>query len=456
MKNFIASMFFFCGLFFAGLGLASNLVTVEVMDDSTTYGEVNDFSISPIDLSGIQKCDSNPIVVVKPIFSSESGSYPYEYISKSGYFSIWSAHQKSHPKMLFVDKGCVSISDLSSRFSSFVRKKNDGSYQLEGLLLIGRNASLLIDNTSLLLDNTSGALIVNLGSLTITDSKVYVKDSNAINEKFNSFILNWNPSDVYIKDSQIHGLGSSFKNGAGLVLSENKHSHDSGPSRLQISGSVISGNYVGLSVSSSLVQIDSTVFENNKKHSVVSRNSSMSFADSRVLNTIDGAGMVCRFTSSNVPAQINVSSSIFSYNSGSGFELTNEEGGSFPVSALIKDNTFVANEKNGVYVNSLVELNVIGNKFLSNKGHGLEFFSGSSEQVRLKPALFFDNYFLGNTASALSSKKYSRFILRGNTFKSSTLSFKVFGGGLRFYQDEILKPAISARAPVLVTMSGKK
>ena len=128
----------------------------------------------------------------------------------------WASRQNGFPHVVLIRSGKLSLSDLSRMVPSAVVQTAKNEYIARLPIVVGFDASLVIDAKSVLkLSIEKGSFLINVGNLFIVDSEVsgwsekqgmyskYTGDKKA----FRPFISSFGGSKTYVTDSTFHSLG---------------------------------------------------------------------------------------------------------------------------------------------------------------------------------------------------------------------------------------------------------
>lgn len=144
-----------------------------------------------------------------PLFSAQSGSWPFESFVHAGLFKVIAGYQTSHPRMIYIT-GDLTLAQVHQQVQqpNALRPHKDG-FLLSYPLMIAPGATLRIENTELYLFAHSGAAVINQGRLQINHAKVesYSGEEHAQNRAYRPFIMAWAGSQTRIVNSQLSRLG---------------------------------------------------------------------------------------------------------------------------------------------------------------------------------------------------------------------------------------------------------
>ncbi|UZE96309.1 right-handed parallel beta-helix repeat-containing protein [Alkalimarinus alittae] len=161
----------------------------------------------------------------------------------------WAKRQLSSPKIIEVESGLATLEDIANAVDSqYFEKLPNGAYIARLPILVGNNATLLIDGSdsntdsqnsesqkpqvTLLLSQDRGAFLVNDGLFFAINSRIVgwneKNNTNAYykeDTEFRPFFVSWGGSETYIADSAIESFGYFQSKSYGITFTQYKE-HD--------------------------------------------------------------------------------------------------------------------------------------------------------------------------------------------------------------------------------------
>ncbi len=161
----------------------------------------------------------------------------------------WAERQFSSPKTIEIDSGVATLEDIANAVDSqYFEKLRNGVYIARLPILVGNNATLLIDGSdsnaggqgnkpekpqvTLLLSQDRGAFLVNDGLFFAINSRIVgwseKNNTNAYykeDTEFRPFFVSWGGSETYIADSTIESFGYFQSKSYGITFTQYKE-HD--------------------------------------------------------------------------------------------------------------------------------------------------------------------------------------------------------------------------------------
>lgn len=180
-------------------------------------------------------------VLLKPLFTAERDSWPFEFISHTGQFALLAAYQPEHPRALYLSGGSMTLQALARQLSDprIIRPFKDG-YLLSYPVIVAADARFDVTGTSLYLSRDAGALIINRGALVIRDAAVEswpADQHTAQAANFRPYVLSWAGSKTLIENSQLSQLGYQAQLSTGVTLARHERQKSEPAAQLRVNSS---------------------------------------------------------------------------------------------------------------------------------------------------------------------------------------------------------------------------
>lgn len=198
------------------------------------------------------------------LFTSERGSWPFEFIGHTGLFALIADYQPEHPRAVQISAGSMTLEALTRRIGNpdVIRPFRDG-YLLSYPLIVSTNAQLDITNTRLYLSGSAGALIINRGAMVLRNAAVQPWQAEDVARQldvFRPFILSWAGSQMFVHDSQLSNLGYQAHLSTGITLARHESQIGGPDAELTVTGSRFTGIAVPLTAIRARLAIEDSEF----------------------------------------------------------------------------------------------------------------------------------------------------------------------------------------------------
>jgi poly(beta-D-mannuronate) C5 epimerase len=244
----------------------------------------------------------------RTMFSSQVGSWPFEPFVHNGLFRVIAGYQSSHPQALQIGAGQIDLAQLHRAVANpeILRPHKDG-YLLSYPLLIGADATLLVENTTLYLNSNSGSALINQGQLLLRHALVQswsgtqAEDILAENDQpgFRPFIVSWAGSFTLVENSTLSRLGYNAYLARGLSaarsVEQGKHLASA---RLWIRDSLFDQLSTAVDASGALLRVDGSRFERLQQYALDISDSQLQVQDNRIDQVRNNSGIRIRGRSS--------------------------------------------------------------------------------------------------------------------------------------------------------------
>lgn len=175
------------------------------------------------------------------LFTSEDGSWPFEFMAHTGLFALIADYQPEHPRAVQISGGSMTLENLARRIGNpdVIRPFRDG-FLLSYPLIVSTNAQLDIADTNLYLSGTAGALIINRGDLVLRNATLQSWQAEDVARQldvFRPFVLGWAGSRMFVHDSQLSNLGYQANLSTGITLARHERQIGGPDAELTITGS---------------------------------------------------------------------------------------------------------------------------------------------------------------------------------------------------------------------------
>lgn len=390
---------------------------------------------------------------LQPLYSSQSGSWPFESFVHAGLFKVIASFQTTHPRMLHISGGHLTLTQVQAQLgdSQALRPHKDG-YLLNYPLMVAPDASLSIENTTLYLNAHSGAAIINQGRLQLLNARVesFSGDRNQ-GRAYRPFIMAWAGSQTRIIDSQLSRLGYNAHLARGLSAARSAQQPASVPAaRLLIQGSQFE-QLSAVQLQDVDARIEDSSFQHMQLYALDAENSRLQLRGVKIENVRNHSGIRLRGNSQALLQDSTVrltGKAALELSAGSGIILAERnrlsQSGTSTVQLrdmapgallVLRDNQLAKAGLNLVDAQGPGRLLLRGNR-LEDANHAINLQNGVQ-------ALILENSFSRVEQSALKSERAKQILIGANVFDAKVILQKLFGGELLPIQSAIVEATIS-------------
>lgn len=398
---------------------------------------------------------------LQPLYSSQSGSWPFESFVHAGLFKVIGGYQVSHPKMLQIAGGHLTLTQVRQQLgSNEALKPHKDGYLLTYPLMIAPGASLSIENTTLYLYAHSGAAIINQGRLQVLGAKIESWSGEDSQERaYRPFIMAWAGSQTRIVDSQLLRLGYNAHLARGLSAARSAQQPASvPPARLLIRNSQIE-QLSSVQLHGVEALIENSRFKQMQLYAVDAENSRLSARGNRIEDIRNHSGIRLR---GNSRAQLQDND--IRRTGKAGLELSGFSGSLLAQGnslhenathalqlreldvrgvAVLRNNRLAGATQNLVDAQGAGRLLLTGNR-LEDAGHAIYLQGGGQ-------ALVLGNRFAAIEGSALKSEGMQQILLGGNEFDAKVIRQQLFEGDLLAVQSQIVDATLTHGCYLLIS-----
>lgn len=309
-------------------------------------------------------------VSLRPMFSSEAGSWSFEPFVHNGLFRVIANHQAAHPQAVQISGGQIDLAQLHRVLANpaILRPHKDG-YLLSYPLLIAADAALLVENTQLYLDANSGSALINQGQLQLSHALVQGwsgEHAEHAEKGFRPFIMAWAGSHTLIEHSTLSRLGYNAHLARGLGAARSPaQSRSTADAQLWIRDSLFDELSTAVDANTALLRIENSRFERLQQYALDLHNSQVQVQANRIDQVRNNSGIRIRGNSSG-----RIDGNVISATGKAGIEILKQRG-----DLLLSGNLIGTPASNGIQLrDSGAEGNLllIGNHILNSGYSGID------------------------------------------------------------------------------------
>jgi len=206
------------------------------------------------------------------LFSAQAGSWPFEPFVNNGLFRAIAGYQSSHPRVLSIGKGSITLERLTQRVNNpeVLKRFRDG-YLLSYPLMIEADGTLEITDSHLYLFTPSGTALINQGTLRVRGSTVESRNEDhatTTDRPYRPFIMAWAGSTTEIQDSTLRRLGYNTHLSRGLSSARsNGQPMQQAPARVLLRNSKVD-ELSSIELQHALVRIEHSQLDNMQQYGI--------------------------------------------------------------------------------------------------------------------------------------------------------------------------------------------
>ncbi|MNJ33345.1 Poly(beta-D-mannuronate) C5 epimerase precursor [compost metagenome] len=238
-------------------------------------------------------------VSLQPMFSSQSGSWPFEPFVNNGLFRAIAGYQAHHPQAVLIRGGSITLGQLHDALNNprILKPYKDG-YLLSYPLMIGSDGGLVLEGTSLYLYSYSGTALINQGWLGLNQSRlesVAGDKPGSTDRAWRPFVVAWAGSHTQIIGSTLERLGynANLSRGLSTALSSQQ-----APGTAQATLIVRNSQFNELSSAVELqhtqAQINDSRFEQSQQYAIDVRDSQVNLVNNQLRGIDNNSGIRLR------------------------------------------------------------------------------------------------------------------------------------------------------------------
>ncbi|WP_256659556.1 right-handed parallel beta-helix repeat-containing protein [Pseudomonas sp. H9] len=238
-------------------------------------------------------------VSLQPMFSSQSGSWPFEPFVNNGLFRAIAGYQAHHPQAVILRGGSITLAQLQQSLNDprILKPYKDG-YLLSYPLMIGSDAGLIVEGTSLYLYSYSGTALINQGWLGLNQSRLesVAGDKPGNTERaWRPFVVAWAGSHTQVIGSTLERLGynANLSRGLSTALSS-QQAAGTAQATLIVRNSHFNNLSSAVELQHTLAQINDSRFEQSQQYAVDVRDSQVNLLDNQVRGIDNNSGIRLR------------------------------------------------------------------------------------------------------------------------------------------------------------------
>lgn len=396
------------------------------------------------------------------LFTSQRGSWPFEFIAHTGVFSLIADHQPVHPRAVQVSGGSTTLSDLNRRIGNpdVIRPFRDG-YLLSYPVIVASNAQLDITDTTLYLSGSAGALIINRGNMIVRNATVrswQAESASGQADDFRPFILGWAGSRMWIKDSQLSDLGYRAHLSSGVTLARHESQVGGPDAELTTAGSRFERLAVPVTATRARLAIRDTEFSEgllNELHVVDSQlllhgshfsgttiggsaestiriqgNSHVSIRNNRIRHARKAA-----IELTDVIGDVSIIDNRIEHTDGDGLLISLSAAQEAPM--LIKGNLIQYSQRSAIDATGPGFLLLAGNILADSQRYALSYRSQSLESP--SKMVLLDNHLAGGGEALIRTRRISTLGLYGNRLTLAAYQSQIFAGDSAPFQAALMR-----------------
>lgn len=238
-------------------------------------------------------------VSLQPMFSSQSGSWPFEPFVNNGLFRAIAGYQAHHPQAVVIRGGSITLAQLQQALNDprILKPYKDG-YLLSYPLMIGSDAGLIVEGTSLYLYSYSGTALINQGWLGLNQSRlesVAGDKPGSTDRAWRPFVVAWAGSHTQVISSTLERLGynAHLSRGLSTALSA-QQAANSAPATLIVRDSQFNALSSAVELQHTQAQISGSRFEHSQQYAIDVRDSQVNLLDNQVRGIDNNSGIRLR------------------------------------------------------------------------------------------------------------------------------------------------------------------
>lgn len=238
-------------------------------------------------------------VSLQPMFSSQTGSWPFEPFVNNGLFRAIAGYQAHHPQAVLIRGGSITLGQLHAALNNprILKPYKDG-YLLSYPLMIGSDAGLVLEGTSLYLYSYSGTALINQGWLGLNQSRlesVAGDKPGSTDRAWRPFVVAWAGSHTQVIGSTLGRLGynANLSRGLSTALSS-QQPPNTAKATLIVRDSQFTELSSAVELQHSLAQIDNSRFEQSQQYAIDVRDSQVNLINNQLRGIDNNSGIRLR------------------------------------------------------------------------------------------------------------------------------------------------------------------
>lgn len=300
-------------------------------------------------------------ISLQTMFSAQAGSWPFEPFVNNGLFRAIAGYQSSHPRVLSIGKGRITLKRLAERLNdpAVLKRFRDG-YLLSYPLMIEADGTLEITDSHLYLFTPSGTAVINQGTLLVRGSTVESRNEDhavTTDRPYRPFIMAWAGSTTDIQDSTLRRLGYNTHLSRGLSSARsNGQPMQQAPARVLLRNSKVD-ELSSIELQHALVRIEHSRLDNMQQYGIDLNGSRFLIDGNQIRSVRNQSGIRIRGLSQGL-----VENNVILKTGKAGVEISDQSG-----DLVLSDNQIGASETHGILIRNvaggslLVNANLIAN-----------------------------------------------------------------------------------------------
>lgn len=395
-------------------------------------------------------------IVLRPMFSAQQGSWPFEPFVQNGMFKEIAQYQRQHPRIIVIQGGRATLGMLYRQLSNErILRRHQGGYLLSYPLMIAPDAALVLENEPLFLQAHTGTALINQGALHISNALLttHLDGQEASAGNARPFLINWAGSGLYLDNASIRDLGYDAYLSRGITTALSPQQPvDTPPAHVVLNGSTLQNMPVGLELQHARAVVSASRFEQMQHYAVDMENSQFALDNNQIQTVKQFSGIRVRGASAgklvanrightrksaieveNFQGQLLVRANSLSNNLGHGILLREVHADS---SLLVTDNTIINTQGSALEGINVSVLNVIRNQISHTAEYGISL---RNDTATPGPVRIFNNQLSHVGKAMVRTQGIHQILLGDNQFLASQLLQPILLGDLMKYQAPVLQ-----------------
>ena len=238
-------------------------------------------------------------VSLQPMFSAQTGSWPFEPFVNNGLFRAIAGYQAHHPQAVLIRGGSITLAQLHQALNNprILKPYKDG-YLLSYPLMIGSDGGLVLEGTSLYLYSYSGTALINQGWLGLNQSRlesVAGDKPGSTDRAWRPFVVAWAGSHTQVIGSTLERLGynANLSRGLSTALSS-QQAATTAQATLIVRDSQFNDLSSAVELQHSQAQISDSRFEQSQQYAIDVRDSQANLVNNQLRGIDNNSGIRLR------------------------------------------------------------------------------------------------------------------------------------------------------------------
>ncbi|MDD1977080.1 MULTISPECIES: right-handed parallel beta-helix repeat-containing protein [Pseudomonas] len=238
-------------------------------------------------------------VSLQPMFSAQTGSWPFEPFVNNGLFRAIAGYQAHHPQVVEIRGGSITLAQLHTALNNprILKPYKDG-YLLSYPLMIGSDGGLVLEGTSLYLYTFSGTALINQGWLGLNQSRlesVAGDKPSSTDRAWRPFVVAWAGSHTQVIGSTFERLGYNANLSRGLTTAlSSQQAASTAKATLIVRNSQFNALSSAVELQHSQAQINDSRFEQSQQYALDVRDSQVNLVNNQLRGIDNNSGIRLR------------------------------------------------------------------------------------------------------------------------------------------------------------------